>query len=109
MHGRLIGSAFATAPVVCLTLAKWETVSGRFGGYLSGKSRGPMKKAPGCAPGLGFQTGGVGDGGQSGSYRSFSVRPHIRGTRNGMPSATAAIAKVNALSMVPSFDLAWRI
>jgi hypothetical protein len=21
--------------VVCLTLAKWETVSGRFGGYLS--------------------------------------------------------------------------
>ena len=43
MHGRLIGSAFATAPVVCLTLAKWETVSGQFGGYLtmseSGTSR----------------------------------------------------------------------
>jgi hypothetical protein len=34
VHGRLIGSAFATAPVVCLTLAKWETVSGQFGGYL---------------------------------------------------------------------------
>ena len=25
---------FSTTPVVCLTLAKWETVSGRFGGYL---------------------------------------------------------------------------
>ena len=24
--------------VVCLTLAKWETVSGQFGGYLSGTS-----------------------------------------------------------------------
>ena len=35
VHGRLIGSAFATAPVVCLTLAKWETVSGQFGGYLT--------------------------------------------------------------------------
>jgi Transposase DDE domain len=34
VHGGLIGSAFATAPIVCLTLAKWETVSGRFGGYL---------------------------------------------------------------------------
>src|SRR5262245_54422434 len=35
VHGRLIGSAFATAPVLCLTLAKWETVSGQFGGYLT--------------------------------------------------------------------------
>jgi hypothetical protein len=26
---------FSTTPVVCLTLAKWETVSGQFGGYLS--------------------------------------------------------------------------
>ena len=26
---------FSTTPVVCLTLAKWETVSGRFGGYLT--------------------------------------------------------------------------
>ena len=25
---------FSTIPVVCLTLAKWETVSGQFGGYL---------------------------------------------------------------------------
>jgi hypothetical protein len=25
---------FSTTPVVCLTLAKWETVSGQFGGYL---------------------------------------------------------------------------
>jgi hypothetical protein len=25
--------------VVCLTLAKWETVSGRFGGYLNGHRR----------------------------------------------------------------------
>jgi hypothetical protein len=25
--------------VVCLTLAKWETVSGRFGGYLNYKER----------------------------------------------------------------------
>jgi hypothetical protein len=24
---------FSTTPVVCLTLAKWETVSGQFGGY----------------------------------------------------------------------------
>jgi hypothetical protein len=24
--------------VVCLTLAKWETVSGRFGGYLSDRA-----------------------------------------------------------------------
>jgi hypothetical protein len=32
VHGRLIGSAFATAPVVCLTHAKWETVSGQFEG-----------------------------------------------------------------------------
>src|SRR4029077_15011800 len=46
VHGRLIGSAFATAPVVCLTLAKWETVSGQFGGYLSGL----IKPTP---PGLG--------------------------------------------------------
>ena len=29
-----MGGAFATAPVVCLTLDKWETVSGQFGGYL---------------------------------------------------------------------------
>jgi hypothetical protein len=35
LQGRLIGSAFATTPVVCLTLAKWETVSGQFGGYLN--------------------------------------------------------------------------
>jgi hypothetical protein len=35
VHGHLMRSAFATAPVICLTLAKWETVSGRFGGYLS--------------------------------------------------------------------------
>src|SRR5262245_33396 len=35
VHGRLIGSAFATAPVLCLTLAKWETVSGQFGGSLT--------------------------------------------------------------------------
>src|SRR5262249_60926220 len=34
VHGRLIGSAFATSPGVCLTLAKGETVSGQFGGYL---------------------------------------------------------------------------
>jgi hypothetical protein len=27
--------AFSTIPVVCLTLDKWETVSGQFGGYLS--------------------------------------------------------------------------
>jgi len=26
---------FSTTPVVCLTLAKWETVSGQFGGYLT--------------------------------------------------------------------------
>ena len=26
--------AFSTIPVVCLTLDKWETVSGQFGGYL---------------------------------------------------------------------------
>jgi len=25
----------STTPVVCLTLAKWETVSGQFGGYLT--------------------------------------------------------------------------
>jgi hypothetical protein len=25
---------FSTTPVVCLTLAKWETVFGQFGGYL---------------------------------------------------------------------------
>jgi hypothetical protein len=25
--------------IVCLTLAKWETVSGQFGGYLSGEAR----------------------------------------------------------------------
>jgi len=30
-----MGEAFATAPVVCLTLDKWETVSGQFGGYLT--------------------------------------------------------------------------
>jgi hypothetical protein len=35
VDGHLIGSAFATAPVVCLTLAKWETMSGQFGGYLN--------------------------------------------------------------------------
>ena len=29
-----MGGAFAPAPVVCLTLDKWETVSGQFGGYL---------------------------------------------------------------------------
>jgi hypothetical protein len=29
-----MGGAFSTAPVVCLTLDKWETVSGQFGGYL---------------------------------------------------------------------------
>ena len=34
MHRHLMGGAFATAPVVCLTLDKWETVSGQFGGYL---------------------------------------------------------------------------
>jgi hypothetical protein len=27
--------AFSTIPVVCLTLDKWETVSGQFGGYLN--------------------------------------------------------------------------
>jgi hypothetical protein len=35
VHGHLMGSAFSTTPVVCLTLAKWETVSGLFGGYLN--------------------------------------------------------------------------
>ena len=30
---------FSTIPVVCLTLAKWETVSGQFGGYLNGVGR----------------------------------------------------------------------
>src|SRR5262249_228796 len=34
VHGRLMRSASATAPVVSLTLAKWQTLSGRFGGYL---------------------------------------------------------------------------
>jgi hypothetical protein len=31
-HRDLIGGLLTTAPVVCLTLAKWETVSGQFGG-----------------------------------------------------------------------------
>ena len=26
--------------IVCLTLVKWETVSGRFGGYLTGRAKG---------------------------------------------------------------------
>ena len=30
-----MGRAFATAPVVCLALDKWDTVSGQFGGYLT--------------------------------------------------------------------------
>src|SRR5262249_41241728 len=34
--------------VVCLTLAKWETVSGRFGGYLTGrpKNNGVLEESP---------------------------------------------------------------
>jgi hypothetical protein len=33
--------------VVCLTLAKWETVSGRFGGYLTGNLAGPpIRRVP---------------------------------------------------------------
>jgi hypothetical protein len=31
--------------VVCLALAKWETVSGRFGGYLTGRQR-ALAQAP---------------------------------------------------------------
>src|SRR5215813_10858148 len=34
---RLVGLVIDT--VVCLTLAKWETVSGQFGGYLSARQR----------------------------------------------------------------------
>jgi hypothetical protein len=30
--------------VVCLTLAKWETVSGQFGGYLNGPFTAVVKK-----------------------------------------------------------------
>ena len=38
VHRNLMGAAFATAPVVCLTLAKWVTVSSQFGGYLTLRS-----------------------------------------------------------------------
>src|SRR5215831_14104538 len=34
-RGNQQAMTFSTTPVVCLTLAKWETVSGQFGGYLS--------------------------------------------------------------------------
>src|SRR5215471_7114798 len=33
-RGNQQAMTFSTTPIVCLTLAKWETVSGRFGGYL---------------------------------------------------------------------------
>src|SRR5215831_9322117 len=36
-RGNQQAMTFSTTPVVCLTLAKWETVSGQFGGYLSAK------------------------------------------------------------------------
>src|SRR5215831_11215253 len=34
--------------VVCLTLAKWETVSGRFGGYLNGLAPSTFRRSPGA-------------------------------------------------------------
>src|SRR5262245_36911574 len=41
--------------VVCLTLAKWETVSGRFGGYFTGtlvlEKNGPRLSGLGCQRG----------------------------------------------------------
>src|SRR5262245_538498 len=37
--------------VVCLTLAKWETVSGQFGGYLRNR---PMKRCAQCHGKLGL-------------------------------------------------------
>ena len=36
--------------VVCLTLAKWETVSGQFGGYLTGMTVSLVARRHGVAP-----------------------------------------------------------
>jgi len=43
--------------VVCLTLAKWETVSGRFGGYLNGRLTATVIDSAAFAEGTG-KTGG---------------------------------------------------
>src|SRR5262245_33198098 len=39
-------AALVIDTVVCLTLAKWETVSGRFGGYLRLMRTTPARRAP---------------------------------------------------------------
>jgi hypothetical protein len=47
-------AALVIDTVVCLALAKWETVSGRFGGYLSADRRDTYAQAyspPGWRPG----------------------------------------------------------
>ena len=36
--------------LVCLTLAKWETVSGRFGGYLNGPTGEALKEPSAFCP-----------------------------------------------------------
>jgi hypothetical protein len=45
--------------VVCLTLAKWETVSGQFGGYLTSIFVTLMLKPEAGAQIIGSYTGGI--------------------------------------------------
>src|SRR5947209_1559447 len=72
--------------VVCLTLAKWETVSGRFGGYLSAEAQSVSPSSGGChcftlaAPNLSCLL-------HIRQWHDYAVRSHRRaGGRRNSPS-----------------------